>query len=429
MRVGPFLFAPAPRVRVTFESGCRNRCGKGGPAEPLGTAKPRRNNSKHTPTRAMKRATKITAGVIVLIVVAGATAALMTSGNGEDPNALPTVEVVRGDIVDKALAVGTITPRVEVSVKSQVPGVLKHLFADVGDYVRAGSPLMEIQPNPTPRELVDAERQIELRQIEVENLRLIYDRQKALREKDLIAESDFELARRNFEQADLQVRMASEQLALLRDGRVATDKGDIETLVRAPVSGFIIDKMAEIGDPIVPLTSYQEGTVLMTMADMNDLIFKGTVDEIDVGRLKEGMSVKIKVGALPDANVNGVLSKIWLKARKEENATIFPVEIEITEATRVDPAHPEADPVPVVLRAGYSSNADVIIEQREDVLMIPERVVEFAGDTARVKVVTESGEVEDRTVTTGLSDAINIEVIAGLEEGSMIQEKPVKVIE
>lgn len=377
----------------------------------------------------MKRSTRIALGSVALVAITATTVALVTSGNGEDADQLPTVEVTRGDIVDKALAVGTITPRVEVSVKSQVPGVLKHLYADVGDYVEAGSPLMEIQPNPTPRELVDAQRQIELRQMDVDNLRLIYERQKALREKGVIAESEFELATRNYEQADLQVRMAREQLALLKDGKVATDKGAIETVVRAPVSGFIIDKMTEIGDPIVPLTSYQEGTVLMTMADMNDLIFKGTVDEIDVGRLKEGMPVEIKVGALPDAEVSGVLSKIWLKATKEENSTVFPVEIEITEATRIDPAQPEAAPVPVVLRAGYSSNADVIIDKREDVLMIPERVVEFAGDTAHVKVVTAVGKVEDRIVTTGLSDAINIEVIAGVEEGSVIQEKPVKVIE
>ena len=377
----------------------------------------------------MKRPTKIALTVVALIVVVGTTAALMSSRGSGDENALPTVEVVRGDIVDKALAVGTITPRVEIGVKSQVPGVIKHLYADVGDFVKAGAPLMEIQPNPTPRELVDAERQLELRQLEVENLRTIFERQKTLHEKSLISDSEFELAQRDFEQADLHVRMAREQLALLRDGRVETDRGDIETLVRAPVSGFIIDKMAEIGDPIVPLTSYQEGTVLMSMADMNDLVFKGTVDEIDVGRLQEGMPVEIKVGALPDARVTGVLSKIWLKARKEENSTVFPVEIEITEAVRQDPARPESEPTPVVLRAGYSSNADVIIEQRKSVLMIPERVIEFSGDTAKVQVVTAPGQAEERIITTGLSDAINVEVIAGLDEGVEVQEKPVKLIQ
>lgn len=377
----------------------------------------------------MKRASKITLTVVGLIAIVGTTAALMSSRGSDAEGELPTVEVTRGDLVDKALAVGTITPRVEIGVKSQMPGVIKKLFADVGDFVKAGTPLMEIQPNPTPRELVDAERQIEMRQIEVDNLREEHERQKSLREKDLISDQEFKRSERNYEQAALQLKMAREQLALLREGRVVTDQGNIETVVRAPVSGFIIDKMAEIGDPVVPLTSYQEGTVLMSMADMNDLIFKGTVDEIDVGRLEEGMPVQIKVGALPNAEVSGVLSKIWLKARKEDNSTVFPVEIEITEAVKKDPAHPEDDPVPVVLRAGYSSNADVIIERRDQVLLIPERVVEFDGDTATVKVVVAPGEVEERVIATGLSDAINVEVVDGLEEGARVQEKPVKEIE
>ena len=376
----------------------------------------------------MKRVTKIAITVAVVVAVIAATAALVSSRDSGNSETLPTVDVTRGDIVDKALAVGTITPRVEIGVKSQVPGVISRLYADVGDYVRAGTALMEIQPNPTPKELVDAERQVELRQLEVNNLKLEYERQKALKERQLISEQEFERTQRSFEQADLHVKMAREQLALLREGRVTTDMGNFETVVRSPVSGYIIDKMAEIGDPVVPLTSYQEGTVLMAMADMNDLIFRGTVDEIDVGRLNEGMPVNIKVGALPSAEVTGTLAKIWLKARKEENSTVFPVEIEIVEAVQRDAANPEAEPTPVVLRAGYSSNAEIIIQERLNVLYIPERVIAFSGDTARVNVLTDAGPAEERVITTGLSDAINVEVIAGLTEGQKVQEKPVKEI-
>lgn len=376
----------------------------------------------------MKRVTKIAASVVAVTIVVATTAALVSSRDSGDASSLPTVEVARGDVVDRALAVGTITPRVEIGVKSQVPGVINRLYADVGDFVRAGTALMEIQPNPTPKELVDAERQLELRQIEVNNLKAEYERQKTLRDRQLISEQEFERAERSFEQADLHVKMAGEQLALLREGRVSTDKGNFETVIRAPVSGYIIDKMAEIGDPVVPLTSYQAGTVLMSMADMNDLIFRGTVDEIDVGRLNEGMPVRIKVGALPTAEVSGTLSKIWLKARKEENSTVFPVEIEIEEAVQRDASDPEAEPRPIVLRAGYSSNAEIIIQERQDILFIPERLIEFSGDTARVKVLGDDGVAEERLITTGLSDAINVEVVAGLTEGQMVQEKAVKEI-
>lgn len=377
----------------------------------------------------MKRSYKILLTVVVLAVVGAGTMALISArGNGQQTT-VPYVEVTRGAIVDKALAVGTIEPRVEISVKSQFSGVVQRQFADVGDFVRAGTPLLEIRPTPTPKELVDAERQIELRELQVQNLKAEFERQQQLKAKQLISDQAFERAKRDYEEAALQVQMAREQLALLREGRVTTEKGDYETVVRAPVSGFIIDKMIEIGDPVVPLTSYQEGTVLMTMADMDDLIFRGTVDEIDVGRIREGMPVTLQVGALPRARVQGVVSKIWLKARKEENSTVFPLEIEITEAVEQNDAGAEVAPKLAVLRAGYSANADIIIEKREGVLLIPERVVTFSGDTARVSVLLPDNNVEDRVIQTGLSDAIQIEVVSGLEEGMRVKEKETKQIQ
>lgn len=355
--------------------------------------------------------------------------AFSSNGNAEE-DALPTVDVTRGSIVDKALAVGTIEPRVEVSVKSQASGVVQRQFAEVGDFVEAGAALLEIKPNPTPRELVDAERQIELRQLEVDNLQSEFERLQQLRDKQLIAEQEFERAKRSYEEAKLQVQIAREQLALLREGRVSTNTGDFETVVRAPVSGFILEKMVEIGDPVVPLTSFQEGTVLMTMANMNDLIFRGTVDEIDVGRLSEGMAASIQVGALPKATVDGRLEKIWLKAQQEEGSTstVFPVELEITEAVRVD-SSAEVPRQPVTLRAGYSANAEIIIERRDSVLLIPERVIEFIDGEASVMIARAEGESEKRVIQTGLSDAINIEVVSGLEEGMRLREKPPKEIE
>ncbi len=377
----------------------------------------------------MNRSRKVLIWALTVVIIGSVVAFVAMRGNGETEDAIPTVEVVRGDIVDKALAIGTIEPRVEVDVKSQFSGVVKQLYADVGEFVKAGTKLIEIRPNPTPKELVDAERQIDLRQIEVNNLRREYDRQKQLVEKGLISEQEFDRSKREYEQADLQIAMAREQLALLREGKVSTSTGDFESVIRAPVTGFILEKTIETGDPVVPLSSFQEGTVLMRMADMNDLIFRGTVDEIDVGRLKESMPVDVKIGALPAAQVRGVLAKIWLKATKEENSTVFPVEIEISEAVQVDVSRPEAEAVPVILRAGYSANAEIIIEERKDVLVIPERVVDFVDDSAKVTVVVDDGTFEERLIETGLSDAINVEIVAGLAEGAKVREKPPKEIE
>ena len=155
----------------------------------------------------------------------------------------------------------------------------------------------------------------------------------------------------------------------------------------------------------------------MKMANMERLIFKGTVDEIDVGKMKEGMDVEIKVGALPSDTVRGILRKIWLKAEKKDNATVFPIEIIVPASKKT------------VLRAGYSANASIIIQKKENVLTIPERVVTFSNDSASVKIVLGAQKDEKRFIKTGLSDAINIEIVSGLKEGDEVFEKPVKKID
>jgi HlyD family secretion protein len=313
------------------------------------------------------------------------------------------------------LAVGTIVPEIEVGVKAKVSGVVRRRYAGPGDFVRAGDPLLEIKPDPTPLELVEGRRAVEMQAIQVENLKKEIARMKSLKDQGLISEQQFDAVERQFSEARLGAETAVERLALLEKGRT-TGHNAIESLVRSPINGFILEKMVEVGDPVVPLTSYQEGTVLMTMADMNHLLFRGTVDEIDVGRLKEGMTAQIKIGALPDAKITGVVSKISLKAKKEETATTFPVEISILTADKV------------TLRAGFSASADIIIQKRDKVLTVPERVVYFEKGESYVMVPKADGTSEKRMIKTGLSDAITVEVLSGLKEGEKVSEKPTKEI-
>jgi HlyD family secretion protein len=315
------------------------------------------------------------------------------------------------------MAVGTIEPLNEISVKSKISGVVKKLFVDAGHFVKAGDPLLEIKPDPTPLELAEAKRNVEMAQIDSHTQQAEIDRQKQLKEKGLISDREFQTAQDVFVQSQLKVKMAQERLALIESGKVKIADTNIETVVYAPITGFILEKNINLGDPVVPLTSYQEGTVLMTMADMKDILFRGTVDEIDVGKLHEGMKAKIKVGALPGKAVEGQLQKISLKAKKNDNATVFPVEISLL-ATNGS-----------VLRAGYSANAEIIIQKKDSVLMIPERLVEFKNDSARVLLPEAEGKTKEQLIQTGLSDAINIEVTEGLKEGQEVAERPTKKIE
>jgi len=352
-------------------------------------------------------------GLVVVIVAAF----LFTSGNGEDENALPKIEVKRDNIIDKALAVGTIEPENEISIKSKITGVVSRIFAEPGTYVNSNDPLLEVRPDPTPLELAEAKRNVELAQVELQNMMKEKGRQESLLKNALISDKEFDDFMQQFQEAKLRLQIATEKLALIESGKVNIGGTNIETIIKSPIDGFVLSKSVEVGDPVTPLTTFQEGTVLMKMANMENLLFKGTVDEIDVGKLHEGMEAEIKIGALPDADIQGTLQKISLKAEKNDNSTVFPIEIliELTNGT--------------TLRAGYSANANIIIQRKDSVLVIPERVVTFRNDSAFVKVALDDGTEEERTIETGLSDAISVEVISGLQEGDEVFEKPVKQIE
>lgn len=360
---------------------------------------------------------KIVLSTAALVVIGGASLLFFGSKKSSSDSELQKVKVVKGTIIDKALAVGTIEPENEISVKSKVSGVVSRIFTDVGVYVKIGQPLLEVRPDPTPLELADAKRQVQLSAVDLDNLKKEQVRQKSLFNSKLISDKEYEDFQKQYEESELRLKISSEKLALMESGKVKIGDTEIESIVKAPISGFVLNRTIEVGDPVTPLTLYQEGTVLMKMANMERLLFKGTVDEIDVGKMKEGMEVEIKIGALPNDTVRGTLRKIWLKAEKKDNATVFPIEILIPDGKNT------------VLRAGYSANANIIIQKKVNVLTIPERTVIFSNDSAFVKVYIGPNKEEQRYIKTGLSDAISIEVISGLKEGDEVFEKPVKKID
>jgi HlyD family secretion protein len=278
--------------------------------------------------------------------------------------------------------------------------------------------LFEILPDPTPLELTEARREVEIAESVYEQARRAWERATTLKSQGIVSGQESDLAEKNIQEAQIRLRLASERLALVEKGRVRSEQLNVESIIRAPVHGTVLELHVNEGDPVVPLTSYQAGTALATLADMATLVFKGTVDEIDVGKLKEGMPARIKVGALPDAKVDGRVYKIAPKSKTAEGATLFDVEIELL---------PGKD---VVLRAGYSANADIVVREKSDVLLVPERLVTFSEGKAFVEV-PGAGEAPPakREVKVGLSDGINVEVAEGLNEKDRVVERPPKKIE
>ncbi len=363
----------------------------------------------------MGRILKILAGVIVIAVLALGGYAWMQSRAGDD-HGFKLIIVKRGGITEKAVAIGQIEPRFKFDVKSKISGLVKRCAVEVGDRVRAGDPLFEIVPDPTPAELVEAESRVELAKSGFNRARADWKRTSRLAERGITSEETLDASRETFELARVELSTARDNLELTRTGRIDNGTRKMESIIRAPSAGIVLERLVDPGDPVVPLTSFQAGTKLATIADMSDLIFKGTVDEIDVGKLKEGVSARLKIGALPGEEVTGELRKIAPQAKEEGGARLFEVEIEISPVNGI------------VLRAGYSANADLVIREKSDILIIPERLVLFEEDGAKTFVEIPGngpdGEPEKVPIGTGLSDGLNIEVTEGLEEGDEVVQRP-----
>ncbi len=364
---------------------------------------------------------KLIKTLLIFVVIAGVALggyAWYRSRDSAEPD-YKLVEVTRGSITEKAVAVGQIEPRLKYEVKSKISGIVRRVAFEVGDEVRKGDTLFEIEPDPTPTELVEGQRRVEAAESAHQRAEADWKRAQELARQGIMPTEDVDVRREAFELAGIELQSARDSLELLREGRVTGKGRQMESIIRAPVAGIVLERKVDPGEPVVPLTSFQAGTELATIADMSDLIFKGTVDEIDVGKLEVGVPARLNIGALPGEPVAGRLTRIAPQAKEEEGARLFDVEIEL-------------DPSEVVLRAGYSATADLVIREKTEILMIPERLVLFEDDGATTFVeIPGSGpeaEPERVQIQAGLSDGLNLEVVEGLAEGDEIVERPPREI-
>lgn len=352
-----------------------------------------------------------------IVIVLGLVLFFAIDGSATKESENKTVAVERGSIIDQALAVGRIEPKQEIAVKSKISGIVKKTYAEIGDQVKVGDPLFDIAPDPTPIEYAEAKRQVEINQVSYANAKRELDRSKTLMDKKLISNQEYDNKQATCDEAELRLKLATEKLSLIESGSTTVADRNVDNVIKAPINGMVLSRLVEEGDPVVPLTSYQAGTELMTLARMDDLVFKGNVDEIDVGKIKEGMEAELEIGALTSADkIQGVVKKISPKAHTEDGSTLFEVEIAITDLGNT------------LLRAGYSANAEVIITKKEDIIVVPERLVHIKDSVSYVEVQDSLLVITEREIETGLSDGMNIEVISGLDVGELVVERPPKEV-
>jgi HlyD family secretion protein len=358
--------------------------------------------------------------LVIIVVVAGAAGGIYAwvGSRSTDGDGNTLVEAEIGSITEKALAVGQIEPREKFQVKSKISGIVARCFVEVGDRVEKGDPLFEIAPDPTPQELLNVDHRVRSSEASFLKAKADYERGRELHEEGLMSKGDLDALNEIYALADISRQQAADNRDLTRIGKVTGGDTEVETIIRTSASGTILSRAVNVGDPVVPLTSYQPGTELASVADMGDLIFKGTVDEIDVGKITVGMPCRIKVGALPDEIVIGRLSRIAPQAQKSEGATLFDVEIELDRDQEV------------VLRAGYSANADVVIREKTDIVLIPERLVLFEDEKTFVEIPGVGPEAEPSKIEVelGLSDGLNVEIVTGVANGDQIVQRPPREI-
>ncbi len=358
------------------------------------------------------RLKKVFIGVLVLIVIGAGAFLFFRSKNGKKARQYTEISVERGDITEKALAVGKIDPDHEVIIKSQVSGTVGKIHREVGERVLQGEPLLVVKPEPTPIEMAEARRQYELAELNRKYLQGDYQRAQALFEGKYISGKEYEDIQKNLRESEVRAKQAGERLELLEKGSSKIGDLVVESVIRAPADGTILERMVNVGDPVVPLTSYQPGTELMRIARMDGLIFIGAVDEIDVGKIRPGMKAEIRIGALPSRTLPGILSFISPKSRVKDNVVVFDIKIRILDNQGVE------------LRAGYSASADLIVQEKKDVLHIPERLIVFRGDSTYVNIKSALGDsLTLKPVTLGFSDGLSVEILEGLSNGDTIAEK------
>lgn len=329
------------------------------------------------------------------------------------PDEFNTEKPKKANVIKKTVANGKIVPRKEILIKPAVSGIIRELYVEAGDRIKKGDPLAKVQIVANMLSLSQAEQRVSSANIGMQNAQTTYDRNKPLADKGVISASEmqnYDVALKNAKQ---EVSAAEEALKVVRDGVSNTSAGN--TVVRSTIDGMILDVPVKEGNSVIERNNFNEGTTIAAVADMNDLIFQGKVDESEVGKVKLKMPVVLTVGAIENAKWEAELEYIAPKGVEENGA----IQFEIRAAVKLKEGES--------LRSGYSANADIVLDRRDSVLTVPESVVEFnkKGDSAFVYVKNPGGKGDEawkRTfVKTGLSDGINLEILGGVDASTELK--------
>ncbi len=315
------------------------------------------------------------------------------------------------NVIKKTVATGSIVPRKEIEIKPRVSGIIEEIYIEPGDFVKSGDLIAKVKIIPDMERLNEAESRLNRAKINYEQTKIDFDRQKKVFDEGVIPEADFQKYRLEFRTAQEELDAAENNLQLIKEG-VTKKLGRVtNTLIRSTISGMVLDVPVEEGNSVIETNNFNAGTTIASVADMGEMIFKGKVDETEVGKIKTGMDLILSIGAIEDETFNAKLEYIAPKGVEENGAIQFEIKADVKLKKNN------------FIRAGYSANADIVLERKDSVMVIPESLLIFEkdNDSSYVEVETKPQIFEKRFVTTGLSDGINIEVLSGLTKEDKIK--------
>ena len=318
----------------------------------------------------------------------------------------------QGTVETKAVAAGNVEPRYEILIKPQISGIIATLSKEAGQMITSGEIIATIKVIPEMVQLNSAESRVKLAEITLRQVEETFNRDEALHKQGVISNEDFNVSNANYLKSKEELANAQSALEIIRDGIAKNSNMSSTTQIRSTITGMILDIPVKVGNSVIQSNNFNEGTTIASVANMKDMIFRGTVDETEIGRIREGMPITLTIGAIENEKFDATLEYVSPKGVEKSGSIQFEIKaaIEIPDSS--------------FIRAGYSANAEIVLKRAVDVLTIPESTVEFHGDSTFVQIVkqeTPTQIFEKHPIKIGLSDGINIEIIEGLTAADKIR--------
>ena len=352
----------------------------------------------------MKKYLKITLLVVVAAIFIG-TFIFLYQKSKPKTTVYETITPEIADLEKTTVATGKVEPRDEVLIKPQISGIISEVYKEAGQAIKQGEVIAKVKVIPELGQLNSAESRVRVAEISTAQAETDHERIKKLYNDKLISREDYEKSEVEIKKAREELQTAKDALEIINEGITKNSASFSSTLIRSTIDGLILDVPIKVGPSVIMSNTFNDGTTIATVANMNDLIFKGKIDETEVGRIHEGMPVKLTIGALQNLTFDAELEYISPKGVEENGANQF----EIKAAVHA--------PDSVQIRSGYSANAEIVLQRAQKVLAVPEGIIEFSGDSTFVWVMTDSipeQKFERRQIKTGMSDGIKLEIKEGL---------------